>query len=65
MEKKVMKLNAVSTTISVALTAACAAKKGKKGMIREVTPADKSQTKMIPFVCSVEKIFVMEGKDWK
>jgi hypothetical protein len=37
-------------------------KKPKRGMIREETPVDRSQIKMIPFICSVEKILVREGK---
>ena len=32
-----------------------------RGMIREETPVDKSQMNTIRLICSVEKIFVMEG----
>jgi len=32
-----------------------------KGMIREETPVDRSQVKMIRLICFAEKTFVMQG----
>jgi hypothetical protein len=36
-------------------------KKPNRGRISEATPVDRSQIKMIPLICSVEKILVIEG----